>query len=488
MTVRRAAVWAMAAQYVVFGAQFITNVIVSRFFLSPEEVGVFAIALAVSMLVAILQDFGITRYIAGEADLDATKIRTCYSVSAAFAGAVGLALLTLAWPISKIYSDPRLFPLLAIIASSYLLTPFGIVPTALLQRRMDFRSVFIVQVGTAAAANGCVLALAASGFSAESLAWGTVAQAAVRAVLSQWRSGQRFSLPLRFVGARPIIGFGRNASVLYMTGALSTRTPELIIGGLLSTTAVGLFGRANGVAGALLQLVSGAIGQVFFPAFARLRDAGEPFAPAYLRVVAGYTSTTWPAMLFLAAAATPLVLTLYGPEWAAVGPLLTWIALSELLFVALPLHMDIPIVSGRIATLLRYNIVDTLASVTLLAVAALYGIEWAAASRLAYSIVWYVIYARFMQQLVGFRFAEMLAIYTKSATAATATVAPLLLAYRFWAGSGSIGIGALSLCAVTGCAAWFVAMKLVAHPNIVELEDVVRSMWPGRAGRRASAA
>ena len=484
-SVRHAAIWAMASQYGVFAMQFAVNVIVSRFFLNPEEVGLFSIALAASMLVAILQDFGITRYIAGQPDLDDAKIRTCYSISVVFAGAVGLAILALALPVARFYDDPRLLPLLAIIASSYLLTPFGIVPVALLQRRMDFRSVFVVNVTTALATNACVLLLAAAGWSSQALAWGTVAQAAARAVLGQWRSGTRFRMPLRFSGARPIIAFGSNASLLYTTGALSVRTPELIIGAAISTTAVGLFGRANGVAGSLLQLVSGAIGQVFFPAFARLRDSGEPFAPAYARVVAGYTATVWPTMLFLAAAAQPLVALLYGPKWLAVGPLLGWIALSEVVFVALPLHMDIPIVSGRIGTLLRYNIADTLVSVVLLAAACVYGVEWAAASRLAYACAWYAIYARFMQGLIGFSFRRLLVIYVKSGLAAVATIAPLVLVYALLSGPGAIGFGTLCAAALAGCLAWFVTMKRVDHPHLAELEEVVRGVWAARPQARA---
>ncbi len=479
MSIRRAAIWAMAAQYLAFATQFAMNVIVSRFFLTPAEVGLFSIALAASMLVATLQDFGISRYIAGEADLDDARIRTCYSISVTCAVAVGLAILALAWPISHFYAEPKLLPLLAIVAASYLLTPFGIVPMALLQRRMDFRGVFIVTCGTAIAANAAILVFAALGFSAASLAWGTVVQAGARAVFGQWRSGQRFRLPLRFAGARPIIGFGGKASILYVTGALGSRTPELVVGAAISTTAVGLFGRANGLAGSLLQLVSGAIGPVFYPAFARLRDSGEPFAPAYGRVVAGYTSTTWPAMLFLAAAATPLVLILYGPVWSGVSPVLVWVALSELAFVALPLHMDIPIVSGRIKALIFYNAADTAASVALLALGCLYGVEWAAISRLVYSLAWYAIYVRFMHGLIGFRFRDLIVIYAKSGAAAVATIMPLLVCYATWTSPEQIDFGALTLCALAGCGLWLATMKLVAHPNLAELEEVAHglSQW-----------
>ena len=41
MTVRRAAIWSLAAQYTTFAVQFAASVIISRFFLLPADVGLF---------------------------------------------------------------------------------------------------------------------------------------------------------------------------------------------------------------------------------------------------------------------------------------------------------------------------------------------------------------------------------------------------------------------------------------------------------------
>jgi O-antigen/teichoic acid export membrane protein len=464
MSVRGAALWSMSGQYLVFIAQFVMNVIIARFFLSPEEVGLFSIALSAAMMVSVLQDFGITRYIAGEPNLSDAKIRTCFSVSILFALAVGLGILALAWPAARFYEDERLLPLLVVIAGSFLLVPFGIVPAALLQRELDFRSLFYVNVGAAVAQAAVALGLAAAGFSAMSLAWSVVAQQGARAILGQWRSGRRPDFSLSLQDARPILRFGSGASLLSMTGALGVRTPELIIGRLISISAVGLWGRAMGLAGHLRQLVSGAIGGVFYPAFARIRDAGEDLAPPYLRVVAGYSATTWPAMAFLAAAATPLVLMLYGERWAAVAPLLVWIGLSEIIFTGLPLHVDMPILLGRMRRLLQLNILDTVASIALLVLACLWSLEWAAASRIGYAILWFAIYAAFLRGLIGFRWGDMLGIYAKSMAATLATVAPLLLVYWGWKGPTEIGFLELAGTAMLGCLAWIIVIFLVRHP------------------------
>ncbi len=475
-SVRTAAVWGMASQYVAFFAQFTTSVVISRFFLTPGEVGLFGTALAAAMMVAIFQDFGISRYVAGEPDLDHDKLRRCFSVSIVFAFTIGALILALAWPAAFFYKDLRLFPILAVIAGSYLLVPFGIVPAALLQRRLDFRGLFFVNTGAAAAMAVVTISLAASGWSAMSMALGTVAQAAARALIGQAVSGERPHLPLTLRGSDAILKFGSQSSALSLSGALGMRSPELIIGRLLGFAAVGLYGRAVSLSGQLRLLVSGAIGGVFFPAFARMRDRGEPFAPAYLRVVSAYSVTTWPAMAFLAAAAVPVVSILYGPVWAGVAPILMLVALSEFAFTALPLHMDVPVVLGRMRTLLMLNLLDTAASVVLLVIAAMVSLEWAAASRVAYGVLWYVIYAGFMRRLIGFGWSAMAAVYLQSLACTVATVAPLLLAYRFLTTPQTIALPILAVLAICGCLCWAATLFIVRHPARLEFIDMAGTL------------
>jgi O-antigen/teichoic acid export membrane protein len=463
----------MSGQYLVFATQFVVSVVISRFFLTPEEVGLFSIALSAAMLVSILQDFGITRYIAGEKGLDDAQIRTCFSVSLICAFAVGLLILGLAWPVARVYGNARLLPLLAVIALSYLILPFAIVPSAVLQRRMDFRSLFLVNIGAALANAAMALGLAYAGWSAMALAWAAVAQQGARALIAEWRSGWRPPFPLTLAGAGPILRFGGGTSALFVSGAIGTRTPELIVGRLLGFAAVGLFGRAVSLAAQLRTLVSGAIGGVFYPAFARLRDNNEDLAGPYLRVVAGYSATTWPAMAFLAAAATPLVLMLYGPVWAGVAPLLLWIALSEMLFDALPLHVEMPILLGRMKRLLALNIVDTIVSIGLLLLGALWSLEGAALSRIGYGLIWLGIYAAFMRSLVGFRWSAMLGVYAKSALASFATVAPLLAVYAFWKAPADLDFLTLAAAAAAGCLCWFASLFLLRHPVRREIVAVL---------------
>ena len=482
MGVRGAAIWSMAGQYLSFGFQFAASVIISRLFLAPAEVGLFSIALAAALLVSILQDFGLYRYISALPRLERAEIERCSSVALLFSLAIAAIIALAAWPLAQTYGQPRLAPILLIIAASYLFVPFSVVPLALMARNLQFRGHFMVNVGGALAQGSVAIALAAAGWSSLALAWATVAAALVRGAIAQT---QRPALPwpLRLDGVREVLHFGSRSSALYLTGALGTRSPDLIVGKLLTLSAVGLYSRAASLADQLRVLVAGAIGGVFFPAFARMRDRGEPLGPAYLRVCAGYTGVLWPSMAALALAAEPIVRSLYGEQWLGAAVLLQRIALLEVLVVTLPLHIDLPILAGRIERLMVLNLADTALSVSLLALGCwLGGVEGAATSRLAYGLCWIALYARFMHEVVRFDVGTLLSIHLRSAVATLAALAPMALAYRFWLPPSQMGLGPLAVVSAAGVAAWLVTLWLVRHPLRVEIRDVALRVAPA-AGR-----
>ncbi|MCP5403536.1 MAG: lipopolysaccharide biosynthesis protein [Novosphingobium sp.] len=455
---------------------FGVSIYLARYYIGPDELGLFSIAFAATTLIAVFQDFGLTRYVAGEADLDDAKIRAACSLSLVIAGAIAVVSMALAWPMAALYDMPQLAPLMLVIGASYLLLPFTVVPRALIQRKLDFKSNTIMDIGAASANAVVSIHLARHGAGAMALAWGTLAQFAARALIAQWRNGLLLPWPLSFDGARPILKFGGGSSLLVLSGTLSAKLPDLVIGRLINQAAVGLFGRANGLSGQLRTLVSGAVTGVFYPAFARVRDRGEPLGPHYERVVSCYCGVTWPTMAGLAILAEPLIRLLYGERWLGAAPLLQWIAISEICFVALPLHVELPILLGRMKALIHRNLLDTLASVLLLAVGAYFSLEAAAASRFAYSIVWIFIYIGFLHTLVGFRWGGLLANYAKSGLATIAAIAPTVAIYAFWQGPSELGFAEMLAGTLAGIFAWLVTLWLTDHPLFREFTGLIGDM------------
>jgi O-antigen/teichoic acid export membrane protein len=469
MSVRTAAVWAMVSQYASFAIQFATSVVLARWFIGPDQLGLFSIAFAAITLVAFLQDFGVNRFITGERELTPEKLATAFTISVVFAGGIALLAMVAAGPIARFYGNPQMLPVARIIAASYLLVPLAIVPQAVCQRRMDFKSNAMIEICSALANAAVACFLAVKGYGALSLAWGAFAQQAARMLVAQWRTGVMLPWPLMLTGTKPIFQLGGTNSVQAVCTSITSRAPELVIGRLIDNAAVGLFARAGGLALQLRLLLAGAVTGVFYPAFRQVRDRGDPLGPPYLRVVAAYTGITWPAMAGIALLAEPIIRILYGPRWIAAAPLLAWIALSQICYVALPLNTDLPMLLGRMRQLIRRYIVESATSVLLLALSAPFGLIWVAISRLFHGVIFVGLYSGLMKQMLGFSWKGLLTIYLQSAGATLAALLPTALFYGVLAGPERAGLGQLALSAVLGASCWLISLRLLRHPAYREV-------------------
>ena len=148
------------------------------------------------------------------------------------------------------------------------------------------------------------LVLAWAGYSAFALAWATFAAGVARGLIAQ-ALRPALPWPFRFDKTGPILSVGSRLTGMYAAYGIASRTPDMIVGKILGVLSVGLYSRAVSLSDQFRMLISGAIGSVFYPAFARIRDRGDPLGPAYLRVVAGYTAIIWPGMAMLSLAAEP---------------------------------------------------------------------------------------------------------------------------------------------------------------------------------------
>jgi O-antigen/teichoic acid export membrane protein len=470
---RSAILWASTGRTLSFATAFATSIIIARLFLGPAEVGLFSIAFAATALIAVLQEFGLNRYIVGEPDLDDAKLRVAFSVSLLVAWCIATIILLAAWPISQIYGDDRLLPLMLVIGASYFLVPLAIVPTAMLQRRMDFRSDFMTEVSAATANAATSLTLAALGWGAMSLAWGALAQQVARVLVSQWRVGWLSPWPITMKGSGPVMRFGGGSTLLQIFDSVGTRAPDLIVGGLAGAFAVGLFSRATGLAVQIVYLLTGAVNSVFYPAFARLRDEGKPLGASYIRIVSGYTGIVFPAMAGLAVAAQPLVLALYGERWGGVAPVLSILAVAEMLIVALPMCVQIPILLGQLRGVVIRSGIATGCALLLLAVGASISLQGAAYAYLGYTAILWIVFGLFMHRLIDFSWGQLFKAYGQSLAGALAAILPMLLAYRFWVKPSEMDLLQLLLCTLLGIGSWLSALYLVRHPIRAEIESII---------------
>jgi O-antigen/teichoic acid export membrane protein len=314
--------------------QFGVALILARL-LTPHELGLFAIASALTGLLHGARDLGVSAYLQRAPSLDAGQVRAALGLSCAASALMAGGLLALAPGLAAILGDPGLAGPLRTLALGLAVVPVGAVMTALALRDGDADQLARTTAWGNASQAIVAIALAVAGAGAQAPAWGQTINLAVCSLVVWPLRPRALWGPPRLSGWAPILRIGRGTVAGSALTAAQGAAPSLLLGHWAGAAQVGWLGRAQsltalvpGLAGMALNF--GALGR-----WARLHHRGHALAPAVAASAGQLAAIAWPLLAIAAVLAEPLVTTLFGPAWrqaaAAVGPL-AWLAAVTVVF------------------------------------------------------------------------------------------------------------------------------------------------------------
>jgi O-antigen/teichoic acid export membrane protein len=308
-------------------AGFFVSVILSRI-LSPSEIGVFSMTIVFVNMAHIFRDFGVGTYLQREPELTPEKIRAATGVVFMTSWLIALALYIASPWIGGWFAEPKMVPVMKILAVGFIFIPFGTVTTSLLARDLAAGKQAIVNVvGTVTFAFTCI-GLALLGFGTMSMAWANLANIVVSALaLAPMRPKHLPWMPsLR--KWRDVLHFGIGTLLSNCMVSINNAVADILLGKLGNATMVGLFSRASSTM-AIFGYVAGSTmnyGSISYISQAHHR--GEPLGPLLNRATALVTAVAWPAFGLTYILSREIILTLYGPQWLAAIPAINALALA----------------------------------------------------------------------------------------------------------------------------------------------------------------
>ena len=309
----RGMVWAYGS-YVGGRALLLVSTAVLARLLDPADFGLVALALVFIELLSMMRDFGVTQalIVADEDDLDARSDSAF--VFTVLLGAALSAVVAASGPaLAAFFDEPKLTGLMPLLALAFLLRSLGATHYALAQRRLDFRSRTAAELVDVVLRGAAGIAFALLGFEALSLVLGYVvgelALAVTIWVLVPWRPRLRMS----WEHLRPLLGFGGALTGVSVIAAVLANVDYLFVGGVLGTTALGIYTLAFRLPDLLINNLTQVAGTVLFPAFATL--SGSEMRSAYLQTIRYTVMLTLPLAVGLAILAEPVILATFGDKW-----------------------------------------------------------------------------------------------------------------------------------------------------------------------------
>lgn len=299
-----------------------SSMIVARL-LSPDEIGTYAIASSVVMIMAEFRILGANAYLIRQAELTAEKIRSAYGLTILISWGLGFAIAAASFPLSDFFGVDDLAYVFLILAFSFFLAPYISIPNAFLTRDYRFREIAIINVTSSVIQLLAVIVFINSGFSFYSLAIGQAIDILVKFLLSLYFTRDvRVYMP-RFTGMREIAKLGIFVSISHVVRKSQQTFPDMLIGKLGTPTQVGLFSRGLGFTVFMSNLLLSGISPVALPYFSGVKNKDEDLAAVYRHASELVAGVVWPVLAVASVASLPAIRLMFGDQWDQAAPIAT---------------------------------------------------------------------------------------------------------------------------------------------------------------------
>ncbi|MGH9866836.1 MAG: lipopolysaccharide biosynthesis protein [Candidatus Polarisedimenticolia bacterium] len=343
--------------------------------LVPDDFGLIGMAAVALAFVAPLNEMGMGAALVQRRVLEPGHAGSVFWFQVLVTAAAALAL-TLAAPfIAAFFGRAELVPLMRVLCWTLPLGAAAAAPQALLLRSLRFGSVAFVETFALAASGALAVGMALRGWGVWSLAAQTVAGTLLTCALMIPLSGFNPLSP----AARPALsrlkelaGFSLPLTGYQIFNFFSRNLDDLLIGRLLGAQALGFYSMAYRVMMFPLQKVSGIVGRVCFPAFSSMGDDIARIREVYLKSVQYISLVTFPLMAAVMVTAPELTRAAFGPQWGAVAPLVTVLALPGMVGSVGTTVGSLFLARGRSGLMLSWEV----AACTVYTVAIVIGLWW----------------------------------------------------------------------------------------------------------------
>lgn len=313
--------WRFVTVAVRFVVQFGVQLTLARL-LAPEAFGVVAIALIFVGLAATISETGLSPAVVQRPVLTDRTVQISFSASMLLSAALAAALFVSAAPAAGFFHVPHAASAIRALSAVFVLQGTATVSTALLQRRLQLRKLFLVDMGSYVVGYAIVgVVLAAMGYGVWALVWACLVQTSVRSVLGFVFAPHPVRPTLRLGEARDMISFAAGSLVARCMNYGATNGDYFVVGRALGAADLGLYNRAY----QLMTLPVGTIYSVFsfvlLASFSQVQEDDGRLRHAFRRSAAFSSAFVFPALGAMAVAAPQLIVGLYGKKWVgAVRP------------------------------------------------------------------------------------------------------------------------------------------------------------------------
>lgn len=336
--------WATTLQFIGQAISWASTVFVVRF-LTPADYGLFSMLEGPLELMLLVAGLGLDVALVQSRRIDATAVKAAFGMLLLTGALLFSAFFFGAEFIASYYRQPSLKPAAQVLAIVFLIIPFRVIPGALLDREMEFKSRAMLELVSRVASAFCTLGLAIAGAGYWALVFGLLSDRLLFTVLVAIRHPWIVMPTLRASFAKSWLAFGGLRIGAEGLQLLTSKGTAMLAAPILGAAQAGTYAMATQFAMLPMAKTMPIFNRLLIPTFARYVGSPEVAAGQLEKAIRVSAVLLVPFIFGLAALAPPFVALFFGPHWSDAA---TSLALMSFL---MPIKMSIQFLRSAITSL-----------------------------------------------------------------------------------------------------------------------------------------
>lgn len=352
---KRGALWSAGGTVFLRIGNIALMAVVARI-VSPQDLGIFTLAVTVHAVIVSIAELGVASAIA-RSDLDVARIApTVAAVSIASSLLMAAPMAIFANDIARALGSAEAGPAIRIMAIGVaLIGPFA-APGALLQREFRQNVIFWASAISFLPGSATLLLLAFVGSGPEAFAWSRIVGQVIMGIIMTVAVGTPVWPGLQLDVLRPLLAFGLPLAGANLLSQVLLNADYLFIGRMMSVAELGVYFLAFSIAMWPTAVIGSILNGLVLPAISVVRRDGGDIAGAVAHGARAVALAAFPLAAFICAFSGPIVGTIYGSKWSAAAPVLSILAVYGALFVLGLLLANVIVATGRTGILFAVQV------------------------------------------------------------------------------------------------------------------------------------
>lgn len=387
----------------IVGSQILSLVVFTTLarLLDPSAFGLLALVGVYLGFVAMFTDQGIGMALIQRQDLQPEHKDAAFWFNLGCAVFLCLGTMVLAGPVSALFKEPRLVPLLRWSSLGLVIQASSAIHATLFIKAMDFRRP-VLRTLIASAVGGAVgVGMALAGCGVWSLIGQQLGTALAGAIflwtVSTYRPSARFSL----THLRELFRVSSSVFTSSMLWFFASRLDQIVIGRFAGIPVLGLYVIASKFPDFAKTVANTPIAEVSLPALSRLQNDHEKMRQSIYRGMELNAVVAFAVYVGLAAVASDLIPLLFGTKWTAATALCSLLSIYALIITLQVFFFPTLLASGGVGRYLILNVWQTAGVLVACLVGIQFGVAYLIVGLIVNGLIISIPALLFLRQRIG---------------------------------------------------------------------------------------